>query len=462
LAALREMTDVAAFPGHFLWGAATSAYQIEGSPLADGAGPSIWHAFAHTPGCIADGGTGDIACDHYRRYHDDVALMADLGLTAYRFSINWARVFPEGTGRANPRGLDFYRRLVDALHTRGIAPMATLYHWDLPLALQQRGGWLHRDSAGWFGDYAQAVFRALDDRVDLWATLNEPWVVAVGGYLNGDLAPGHRSPLEAALVGHNLLRAHATAVQAYRAEGRHRVGLVANLEPQHPATETEPDQAAASRRDAFINRWFLDPLYLGAYPEELADIFGAHWPGYTPADLVGLAGTVDFLGVNYYSRGVVRDAPAHAPVRAVCVRQDGNSHSAMGWEVYPAGLAEILLWVKGRYGNPPVIITENGAAFDDPPPENGALEDPQRVDYLRRHLRAARQALDQGVDLRGYFAWSLFDNFEWACGYGKRFGLVHVDFTTQRRTPKQSAHFYSEVIRTRGANLGGDLVSGSE
>jgi beta-glucosidase len=381
--------------------------------------------------------------------------MAGIGLNAYRFSIAWGRVLPEGTGKPNPKGLDFYQRLVDTLLAQGIEPMVTLYHWDLPAALQERGGWLNPDSAGWYADYARTLFDALDDRVPYWLTLNEPWVVTVAGHLQGEHAPGHRSLEETPRVAHALVRAHAAAVTAYRATGRHRIGLAVNLEPQHPASTAPQDLAAAARRDAFINRWFLDPLYLGAYPEELADIFGAHWPGYTAADLAGLAGTVDFLGVNYYSRGVVRDAPAHAPVRAVCVRQDGNSHSAMGWEVYPAGLAEILLWIKGRYGNPPVIITENGAAFDDPPPENGALEDPQRVDYLRRHLRAARQALDQGVDLRGYFAWSLFDNFEWAYGYARRFGLVHVDFTTQRRTPKESARFYSEVIRTRGADLAG-------
>jgi beta-glucosidase len=445
------------FPEGFLWGAATSAYQIEGAPLADGAGASIWHEFAHTPGRVANGDNGDVACDHYHRYADDVGLMARLGLNAYRFSIAWGRVLPEGAGKPNPKGLDFYQRLVDALLAQGIEPVATLYHWDLPATLQERGGWLHPDSAGWFADYARTLFDALDDRVPHWLTLNEPWVVTVAGHLQGEHAPGHRSLEETPRVAHALLRAHAAAVTAYRETGRHRIGLAVNLEPQHPASTAAADLAAAARRDAFINRWFLDPLYHGVYPAELADIFGAHWPGYTAADLAGLAGTVDFLGVNYYSRGVVRNAPAHAPLRVACVRQHGSPHTAMDWEVYPAGLTEILLWIKGRYGNPPVAITENGAAFDDPPPENGTLGDPQRVDYLRRHLRAARQALDQGVDLRGYFAWSLFDNFEWAYGYGKRFGLVHVDFATQRRTPKQSAHFYSEVIRTRGARLtGGD------
>jgi beta-glucosidase len=299
------------------------------------------------------------------------------------------------------------------------------------------------------------MFHALDDRVRLWVTLNEPWVVTVAGYLNGDNAPGHRSLNETPRVAHALLRAHAAAVTAYRAAGRHRIGLAVNLEPQHPASAAAGNLAAAARRDAFINRWFLDPLFYGTYPPEFPDIFGADWPGYTATDLAALPGTVDFLGVNYYSRGVVCDDPAARPVRAERVRQDGHPHTAMDWEVYPAGLTEILLWIKGRYGNPPVYITENGAAFDDPPPDHGEVSDPQRVDYLRKHLRAAREALVEGVDLRGYFAWSLLDNFEWAHGYAKRFGLIHVDFASQHRTLKQSARFYSEVIRTMGATLTG-------
>jgi beta-glucosidase len=450
------MTPVTLFPAGFLWGASTSAYQVEGSPLADGAGANIWHTFAHEPGRVANGDTGDVACDHYRRYAGDVGLMARLGLNAYRFSIAWARVLPEGTGKPNHEGLDFYRRLVDALLAQDIEPMITLYHWDLPAALQARGGWLNPDSAGWFADYARILFDAFDDRVPHWLTLNEPWVVTVAGHLQGDHAPGHRSLDETPRVAHALLRAHAAAVAAYRADGRHRIGLAVNLEPQHPASGEAQDLAAAARRDAFINRWFLDPLFHGVYPPQLADIFGAHWPGYTAADLAGLPGTVDFLGVNYYSRGVVRDDPADRPLRAARVRQEGSPHTAMDWEIYPAGLTEILLWIKGRYGSPPVFITENGAAFDDPPPAHGELPDARRVDYLRRHLLAAHQALDQGVDLRGYFAWSLLDNFEWAYGYTRRFGLVHVDFATQQRTPKASARFYGEVIRSRGGVLAAD------
>ncbi|MEJ2325568.1 MAG: GH1 family beta-glucosidase [Chromatiaceae bacterium] len=441
------------FPEGFLWGAATSAYQIEGSPLADGAGPSIWHRFSRSPGKVANGDTGDVACDHYRRWADDVALMAALGLGAYRLSVAWGRVMPEGRGPVNPKGLAFYERLVDRLLSCGIVPMVTLYHWDLPAALDDRGGWLNRDSAGWFADYAVAVFRTLADRVRLWVTINEPWVVAVGGYLQGDYAPGHRSIAETPLVANNLLRAHASAVEGYRAWGRHQIGIAVNLEPQHALSDSPADTAAAQRRDAFVNRWFLDPLLLGRYPPELTAAFGDAWPRFPEEDLKRIHGKPDFLGVNYYSRALVREDLAAVPLRASSARLGQRAQTAMGWEVYPRGLREILLWIKGRYGNPPVYVTENGAAFDDPIPVRGEVQDPLRVDYLRRHLMAAASARREGVDLRGYFAWSLLDNFEWAHGYAKRFGLVHVDFPTQRRRPKASARYYADVIRSRGSTL---------
>jgi beta-glucosidase len=445
------------FPDGFLWGAATSAYQIEGSPLADGAGPSIWHRFAHSPGKVANGDTGDVACDHYRRWADDVALMGELGLGAYRLSVAWPRVMPEGRGPVNQKGLAFYERLIDRLLSLGITPMVTLYHWDLPAALDDRGGWVNRDSAGWFADYAEAVFRVLADRVPLWVTINEPWVVAVGGYLQGDYAPGHRSIAETPLVAHNLLRAHASAVDAYRAWGRHQIGIAVNLEPQHGLSDSPADTAAAERRDAFINRWFLDPLLLGRYPPELEAIFAEAWPTFSEDDLGRIQGNPDFLGVNYYSRVLVREDPAALPLRASPAGPGQRPRTAMGWEVYPAGLSEILLWIRKRYANPPVYVTENGAAFDDPMPAGGEVPDPLRVAYLRRHLLAAADALRAGVDLRGYFAWSLLDNFEWAHGYGKRFGLVHVDFPTRRRTPKSSARYYAEVIQSRGGLLMADL-----
>jgi beta-glucosidase len=442
------------FPANFLWGCSTSAYQIEGSTLADGAAPSIWQRFSHTPGLVREGDTGDVACDHYRRYRDDVALMAGLGIKAYRFSISWSRVLPRGAGPVNPAGLGFYDRLTDELLRHGITPMATLYHWDLPAALDNRGGWLNPDAAEWFAEYAAILFRKLDDRVKLWATINEPWVVADGGYLHGALAPGHRSLFEAPLVSHQLLRAHGAAVKAYRSEGRHRIGLVVNLEPKHAASSLPEDAAATQRADAYMNRQYLDPVFFGSYPPELEEIFGDAWPRWPQADFDLIRQPLDFLGVNYYTRSVVRFDAASWPVRARAVRRRRATYTETGWEVHPRGLTEVLLWVKQRYGDLPLYVTENGAAFFDPPTVAGDhLEDPLRVAYLREHLRAAHAATEQGVDLRGYFVWSLLDNFEWALGYSKRFGIVHVDFETQRRTPKASARFYSAVVADNGATL---------
>ena len=448
------MAESFEFPQGFLWGSATSAYQIEGSPLADGAGPSIWHRFVRTPGMVKDGDTGDVACDHYRRFRDDVALMRSLGMKAYRFSIAWARVLPEGKGYVNPLGLDFYERLVDTLLENGIEPLATLYHWDLPAALDDRGGWLNPDIAHWFADYASVVYRRLDGRVKTWATLNEPWVVTDGGYLHGALAPGHRNRFEAPIASHHLLRAHGAAVQAYRAEGRHRVGIVVNLEPKYPASDSVEDRAATTRADAYMNRQYLDPVFRGEYPPELREIFGEAWPEWPAEDFELIRQPIDFLGVNYYTRNVTRDDPAAWPLRASAVRQDAT-YTETGWEVFPQGLADTLAWVRDRYGNPPVYITENGAAFYDPPRAEGeTLQDPLRVDYLRKHLMAVHAAISAGCDVRGYMAWSLLDNLEWSLGFSKRFGIVHVDFATQERTPKASARFYSDVIASNGRALG--------
>jgi beta-glucosidase len=443
------------FPAGFLWGAATSAYQIEGSPLADGAGPSIWHRFSHTPGRTVGNETGDVACDHYRRSATDVSLMRALGLNAYRFSVSWSRIFPQGTGRINAAGLAFYDRLIDALLAAGIRPVVTLYHWDLPAALDDRGGWLNPDIPHWFADYARALYAAFGDRVSMWATINEPWVVTDGGYLQGVLAPGHRNLFEGPIVTHNLMRAHGAAVQAYRAEGLgNGIGLVVNLEPKYPASEKEADVAATRRADAYMNQQFLDTAILGRYPAELCEIFGEAWPDFPPDDMTLIRQPLDWIGINYYTRGVTRDDPAALPMRASNVAQPQHVYTETGWEVFAPALTRVLLWVKERYGNVPLYITENGAAFADPPSvNNGRVDDPQRVDYLRQHLRAAHDAIRQGVDLRGFFVWSLLDNYEWSLGYSKRFGLVHVDYATQRRTPKVSAHFYSKVIRSRGASL---------
>jgi beta-glucosidase len=442
------------FPKGFLWGAATSAYQIEGSPLADGAGPSIWQRFVHTPGLVRDGDTGDLACDHYRRYEDDVAIMSQLGLQGYRFSSSWSRVLPLGRGAVNDRGLDFYDRLVDALLKRGIEPVLTLFHWDLPAALDDLGGWLNPDSANWFADYAAIMFRKLDDRVKRWVTLNEPWVVTDGGYLHGALAPGHRNRFEAPIATHNLLRAHGAAVQAYRAEGRHSIGLVVNLEPKYPASDNPDDIAATARADAYMNRQYLDPLFLKRYPSELRQIFGEAWPDWADEDFVLIGQPIDFLGVNYYTRNVTRFEPSSWPLRATSVRQTRATYTETGWEVYAQGLTDTLVMVKERYGSLPLYVTENGAAFFDPPTaESDRVQDPLRIDYLRKHIRAVHAAIQRGVDVRGYFVWSLFDNLEWSLGYSKRFGIVHVDFATQERTLKDSGIFYSHVIATNGKVL---------
>ncbi|HEY7517192.1 MAG TPA: GH1 family beta-glucosidase [Methylomirabilota bacterium] len=442
------------FPRDFLWGTATSAYQVEGSPLADGAGPSIWHRFSHTPSLVRDGATGDVACDHYRRYRDDVALMRSLGTNAYRFSVSWSRVMPRGRGAVNAAGLEFYDRLVDALLASGIEPVVTLYHWDLPAALDDLGGWLNPEAAKWFADYAAVMFRKLDGRVKMWATLNEPWVVTDGGYLHGALAPGHRNRFEAPIASHHLLRAHAEAVKAYRAEGRHRVGIVVNLEPKYAASDSPDDRAATARADAYMNRQYLDPLFFGRYPDELREIFGEAWPEWPADDVAQIRQPIDFLGVNYYTRNVTRFDRDAWPLQAAAVRQTRATYTETGWEVFAPALTEMLLWVKQRYGNPPTYVTENGAAFFDPPVVEGdRLADPLRVDYLRTHITAVHAAMAGGADVRGYFVWSLLDNFEWSLGYSKRFGIVHVDFETQKRTLKDSARFYAGVIASRGGTL---------
>jgi beta-glucosidase len=450
------MSESFRFPDDFLWGAATSAYQIEGSPLADGAGPSIWHRFSHTPGLTENGDTGDIACDHYRRYDSDVALMAELGLKTYRFSISWGRILPDGFGRVNREGIDFYSRLVDSLLARGIAPNATLFHWDLPAGADDRGGWLNRDIAEWFSEYATIMFDALGDRVPMWSTINEPWVVSDGGYLYGKLAPGHRNLFEAPIASHNLLRAHGAAVKAFRASRatkESRIGLVVNLEPKYPATDSAADIAATAHADAYWNRQYLDPVFFGRYPDEMSEIFGEAWPDLPDDDMKSIAAPLDFLGINYYTRSVCRH-DERAPMRTSGVPQIESIHTETGWEVHAPALTRVLLWVKKRYGDIPLYITENGAAFPDPPmPVDGRIDDPPRVAYLRDHLSAAREAMQQGVDLCGYYVWSLLDNFEWSHGYSRRFGIVHVNYDTQERTIKSSGKYYSGVIRSNGASI---------
>ncbi|MGN7917179.1 GH1 family beta-glucosidase [Lysobacter sp. 22409] len=446
------------FPEGFLWGAATAAHQIEGSPMADGAGPSIWTRFAHTPGMTLNGDTGDVACDHYRRWKDDVKLMRELGLQAYRFSVSWSRILPEGTGRVNQAGLDFYSRLVDELLANGIEPLLTLYHWDMPAALDDRGGWLNRDCADWFAEYGRVMYRALDGRVKKWVTLNEPWVITDGGYLHGALAPGHRSRFEAPIASHNLMRAHGAAVQAYRAEGKHEIGLVVNIEPKYAATDSAEDAAAVERAHAYMNEQYLDPALLGSYPPELREIFGEAWPEWPQADFELIQQKLDFIGVNYYTRSVTKAAESY-PLNTGVVRQPLGTYTETGWEVFPQGLTDTLTWVKQRYGDIPMYITENGAAFFDPPvaePDASGerrVRDPLRMDYLQKHIGAIHDAIQAGCDIRGYMVWSLLDNLEWSLGYSKRFGVVHVNYGTQERTPKDSARWYSKVIASNGTHL---------
>jgi beta-glucosidase len=441
------------FPDGFLWGAATAAHQIEGSPLADGAGPSIWTRFAHTPGMMLNGDTGDVACDHYNRWKSDVALMKSLGLKAYRFSTSWSRILPEGKGRVNQAGVDFYSRLVDELLANDIEPLLTLFHWDLPAALDDRGGWLNPDIADWFADYGRVLYRALDGRVKKWVTLNEPWVVTDGGYLHGALAPGHRSRYEAPIASHNLMRAHGAAVKAYREIGKHEIGLVVNIEPKYPATDSAADAEAVRRAHGYMNEQYLDPALLGTYPPVLKEIFGDAWPEWPAEDMALIKQPLDFIGINYYTRSVTEATDSY-PLKAGVVKQPLGTYTETGWEVFPQGLTDLLVWAKDRYGNVPTYITENGAAFFDPPAaEGGRIKDPLRFGYLQKHIRAIRDAIDAGCDIRGYMLWSFMDNLEWSLGYSKRFGMVHVNYVTQERTPKDSALWYSGVIASHGGTL---------
>ena len=453
------MTDIVEFPKDFLWGVATSAYQIEGCTLADGAGPNIWHRFSHSPGMTVAGATGDIACDHYNRYADDVALMAELGLDAYRFSLAWARLLPKGRGRMNPKGLGYYDRLIDLLLERHIRPFVTLYHWDLPLALEDKGGWLNDDTARWFGDYADLAFRAFSDRVPYWMTINEPAIIMEKGYVTGVYAPGHRNAAEAPVVARNLLRAHGYAVSAYRDRGDGCIGIAVNIQPKYPATDSPGDKQAASRAKAWRNLQFLDAILLGKTPDELPEMFGRDWKALSDEDLKVIHQPIDYVGVNYYTRVVVGEDAESLPLRARGVQQASTS-TLIGWEVYPGGLTEALKSLHERYDGVSIYITETGAAFKDPVGTDGEdVPDPQRVEYFRAHIRAALQAIQEGVDLRGFFAWSLLDNFEWNSGYTMPFGIVQVDFETQERRVKASGRFLAEVARSNGRNVVGEAIA---
>jgi beta-glucosidase len=435
------------FGRDFLWGASTSAYQIEGGAQADGRGPSVWDVFAHTPGRIRDGSTGDVACDHYHRSAEDVELLAEGGYRAYRFSTSWSRILPAGTGAVNAKGLAFYDRLTDQLLARGITPWLCLFHWDLPQALQERGGWLSRDIADWFTDYAGIVADKLGDRVAHWIMLNEAIVHALFGHGLGGSAPGLTGFENFIGALHHQNLAQGRALAALRGMNRNfRLGTVMVLQPTRPASPAPQDQAAAERFDAIWNRACIDPLFLGAYPALLQDAFARVVKG---DDLATIKQPIDMLGMNYYSRMHIHADPGNPTGTTFGASQVPREHTAMSWPIEPDGLTEQLLELRDRYGNPEVYITENGAAFDDTVAGDGTIDDAKRVAFLDGHLRAMLQAKRQGANLRGYFVWSLLDNFEWAEGYAKRFGIVHVDFKTLQRTPKASYRFMADVIRAQ-------------
>ncbi|HEV8516802.1 MAG TPA: GH1 family beta-glucosidase [Candidatus Limnocylindrales bacterium] len=450
------------FPDGFLWGVATAAYQIEGAVQEGGRGESIWDRFSHTPGRTRNGEDGDVACDHYHRWSEDVDLMASLGIPAYRFSVAWPRVQPSGSGPANGQGIDFYARLVDGLLARGIAPVATLYHWDLPQALQDRGGWPSRDTVGRYVDYAAIVYRALGDRVRLWVTHNEPWVAAFLGHEIGIHAPGLTDRSAALRAGHHLLLSHGRTLEAYRAEGLSApIGITLNLWPVEPASDRDEDVEATRTADGYNIRWFLDPLFGRDYPADMVDRFAAlghPLDAVQGTDMAAIAAPLDFLGVNYYSRSQVRADPSR-PLGYTIVdpAERGLPTTAMGWLIDPPGLRDLLVRVRDEYSSAdgrevPLYITENGAAFEESAAPGDAVQDDGRIDYLRSHIEAAGEAISAGVPLRGYFVWSLLDNFEWAEGYRPRFGIVRVDYPTQRRTPKASADFYRRVVEVNGTD----------
>jgi beta-glucosidase len=455
----------AAFPDDFLWGAATAAYQIEGAAGEGGRTPSIWDTYSHTPGRVVNGDTGDVACDHFHRFRDDVKLMADLGLKSYRFSLAWPRIQPHGSGPVNQAGVDFYKQLVDALLAEGIEPWVTLYHWDLPQEIEDAGGWPARDTASRFAEYASLAYDALGDRVRYWTTLNEPWCSSFLGYGSGVHAPGVQNGGAAVAAAHHLMLGHGQAVQALRAAGSPSLGITLNLYAVSPASPSSQADAEAVRRiDGLANRIFLDPLLLGRYPADVvADLSAVTDLGFVrDGDLKVISTPLDVLGVNYYTRHVVAGPDPESPrpphwrastswpgSEDVRFLDRGLPVTDMNWEIDAPGLVEVLTRVHRDYPSLPLYVTENGAAFRDRP-SGGEVADPDRVAYLRDHLAACATAIASGVPLAGYFAWSLLDNFEWAWGYTKRFGLIYVDYDSQQRIPKTSAGWYAEVIRRNG------------
>ncbi|MGW0627194.1 GH1 family beta-glucosidase [Streptomyces sp. NPDC002758] len=445
---MSDRIDLAALPNDFLWGTATAAYQIEGAVAEDGRAPSIWDTFSHTPGKIDNDDNGDVACDHYHRWREDIGLMRQLGTNAYRLSIAWPRVLPGGDGEVNPKGLAFYDELVDGLLEAGITPTVTLYHWDLPQALQDRGGWPERETAEHFAAYASVVAERLGDRVSHWATLNEPSCSAWIGHLEGKMAPGFTDLTAAVRTSYHLLLGHGLAVQAIRAAAPEaRIGIVNNLSTVYAATDRPEDVAAAVRHDGHVNRWWLDPVHGRGFPADMREVYGVELPERS-GDLETIAAPLDWLGLNYYFPAYVEADPNGPAPYVRSVRRPDVPRTGMDWEIDASGIETLLLRLTNEYGARKLYVTENGSSYPDVVRPDGTIDDPERQEYLVDHLAAVASAARKGAPLAGYFAWSLLDNFEWAYGYDKRFGLVHVDYDTQVRTIKGSGHRYADIVRT--------------
>ncbi|ADH60167.1 beta-galactosidase [Thermoanaerobacter mathranii subsp. mathranii str. A3] len=438
------------FPKDFVWGVATSSYQIEGAVNEDGRTPSIWDTFSKTEGKTYQGHTGDVACDHYHRYKEDVEIMKEIGVKAYRFSIAWPRIFPE-EGKYNSKGIDFYKRLVDELLKKDIMPVVTIYHWDLPQwAYEKGGGWLNRDSVKWFAEYATKLYEELGDVIPLWITHNEPWCASILSYGIGEHAPGHKDYREALIAAHHILLSHGEAVKAFREMNikGSKVGITLNLTPVYPASEKEEDKLAAQYADGFSNRWFLDPIFKGNYPQDMMELYSkiiGEFDFIKEGDLETISVPIDFLGVNYYTRSIVK-YDEESMLKAENVPGPGK-RTEMGWEISPESLYDLLKRLDREYTKLPIYITENGAAFKDEVTEDGRVHDDERIEYIKEHLKAAAKFIEEGGNLKGYFVWSLMDNFEWAHGYSKRFGIVYVDYKTQKRILKDSALWYKGVIQ---------------
>ncbi|WP_010251951.1 GH1 family beta-glucosidase [Acetivibrio cellulolyticus] len=440
------------FPKDFIWGSATASYQVEGAYDKDGKGESIWDRFSHTPGKIENNDTGDVACDHYHRYEDDIKLIKELGLKSYRYSIAWPRIFPDGNGKPNPKGMDFYKRLTNLLLENGITPAATLYHWDLPQKLQDKGGWTNRDTIEYFQEYSSFVFKNLGDVVPMWFTHNEPFVVAFLGHALGSHAPGETDTAMSLDVAHNILVSHGKVISLYRDMNYNgKIGIALNLSHKYPASQKEEDVKAAWLSDGILNRWYLDPLFKGSYPKDVIEHYSRRNINFTCSeeDLKIIKQPIDFLAFNTYEPEFVKYNEETEFV-GINSELDNLEKTEMGWIVYPQGLYDLLKRLDKDYGKPNLIISENGAAFKDVIDGDGNIRDDRRINYIYEHLASSHRAIEEGVNLKGYYVWSLMDNFEWGFGYSKRFGLIHVDFDTLKRTIKQSGYWYKNVIENNG------------